>query len=197
MIAGPDAAQNAGKDVAAKAQVCAACHGDKGVPVDKTIPVIWGQQVGYFYLQLRDFKRGVRKNPLMAPIVETLSRDDMMALAEYFSKKKWPQLGQPRAPADVAKEAERTNGSIGCTGCHQGNFQGAGTQPRLAGQRRAADAGLPRRLARQQSRHDRPHEGGQQETDRGDGAVSGGAVISRLECAAVDSGFTPFARVPE
>jgi cytochrome c553 len=136
MIAGPDAAQNAGKDVAAKAQVCAACHGDKGVPVDKTIPVIWGQQVGYFYLQLRDFKRGVRKNPLMAPIVETLSRDDMMALAEYFSKKKWPQLGQPRAPADVAKEAERTNGSIGCTGCHQGNFQGAGTQPRLAGQRR-------------------------------------------------------------
>ncbi len=134
IFAGSAAAQN--KDVAAKAQVCAACHGDKGVPIDKTIPVIWGQQAGYLYLQLRDFKSGARKNPLMAPIVKTLSRDDMMALAEHFSKKSWPRLGQPRAPANVATEAERTNGSIGCTGCHQGNYQGAGTQPRLAGQRR-------------------------------------------------------------
>jgi cytochrome c553 len=57
-----------------------------------------------------------------------------MALAEYFSKKPWPRLGQPPAPATVVAEAERANTSIGCTGCHQGNYQGAGTQPRLAGQ---------------------------------------------------------------
>ncbi len=129
-------AQAAAQGVETKAQVCTACHGDHGVPVDKTIPVIWGQQPGYLYLQLRDFKSGARKNPLMAPIVKDLSRDDMMALAEYFSKKTWPSLGQPRAPANIVTEAERTNGSIGCTGCHQGNYQGAGTQPRLAGQRR-------------------------------------------------------------
>jgi cytochrome c553 len=132
----PARAQDAAKDVAAKAQVCTACHGAQGVPIDKTIPVIWGQQAGYLYLQLRDFKSGARKNPLMAPVAQSLSRDDMLALAEFFSKKPWPQLGQPAAPADVATEAERTNGSIGCTGCHQGNYQGAGTQPRLAGQRR-------------------------------------------------------------
>jgi cytochrome c553 len=133
VLAAPAPAQDA---VAAKAQVCTTCHGDAGVPIDKTIPAIWGQQPGYLYLQLRDFKSGARKNPLMAPIVANLSKDDMMALAEYFSKKPWPRLGQPRAPAAVATEAERTNGSIGCTGCHQGNYQGAGTQPRLAGQRR-------------------------------------------------------------
>jgi cytochrome c553 len=122
--------------VAAKAQVCATCHGEAGVPIDKTIPVIWGQQAGYSYLQLRDFKSGARKNPLMAPIVATLSKDDMLALAEYFAKKPWARLGQPPAPANVATEADRANTSIGCTGCHQGNYQGAGTQPRLAGQRR-------------------------------------------------------------
>ncbi len=133
---GSTRAQDAGKAVTAKAQVCTACHGAKGVPVDKTIPVIWGQQAGYLYLQLRDFKSGARKNPLMAPIAKSLQRDEMMALAEYFSKKPWPQLGQQPAPANVATEAERTNGSIGCTGCHQGQYQGAGTQPRLAGQRR-------------------------------------------------------------
>jgi cytochrome c553 len=136
LTAAPAAAQDAAKDIAAKAQVCTACHGAQGVPIDKTIPVIWGQQPGYLYLQLRDFKSGARKSPLMGPIAKGLSRDDMMALAEYFSKKPWTRLGQPQAPANVVTEAERTNGSIGCTGCHQGNFQGAGTQPRLAGQRR-------------------------------------------------------------
>ena len=58
----------------------------------------------------------------------------MMALAEYFSKKKWPSLGQPPAPADVAARAQRANGSVGCTGCHQASYHGEGTQPRLAGQ---------------------------------------------------------------
>lgn len=136
LATGPARAQDAAKNAAAKAQVCTACHGAKGVPIDNTIPVIWGQQAGYLYLQLRDFKSGARQNPLMAPIAKTLGRDDMMVLAEYFSKKPWPELDQPPAPAPVATEAQRTNGSIGCTGCHQGQFQGAGTQPRLAGQRR-------------------------------------------------------------
>jgi len=129
-------AQDAGKGVAEKAQLCVTCHGANGVPIDKTYPVIWGQQAGYFYLQLRDFKSGARKSPIMGPIAQTLQRDDMLALAEYFSKKPWPQLEQPRAPADISGVAEQANTSIGCTGCHQGNYQGAGTQPRLAGQRR-------------------------------------------------------------
>ena len=69
-----------------KAQVCAGCHGENGKPVDKTIPTIWGQQAGYLYIQLRDFKRGDRKNEIMQPIASTFERDDMLAIAEYFSK---------------------------------------------------------------------------------------------------------------
>ena len=117
-----------------KAAACASCHGEAGIPPDKTFPVIWGQHQGYLYLQLRDFKRGTRKSDAMAPFVEQMERDDMMALAEYFSKKPWPDLRQPPAPAKVATQAQRTNTSVGCTGCHQGQYQGEGTQPRLAGQ---------------------------------------------------------------
>jgi len=117
-----------------KAQMCGGCHGENGVPQEKTTPVIWGQHLGYLYLQLRDYKRGDRKDDQMTPVVELLERDDMMALAEYFSKKKWPGLGQPPAPADVAARAQRANGSVGCTGCHQASYLGEGTQPRLAGQ---------------------------------------------------------------
>ena len=119
-----------------KAQVCAGCHGADGKPIDKTIPVIWGQQAGYIYIQLRDFKRGDRKSDIMQPIASAFERDDMLAIAEYFSKKPWPDLGQPRAPKDVSSRAIQANASVGCTGCHLDHFQGDGTVPRLAGQGR-------------------------------------------------------------
>jgi cytochrome c553 len=119
-----------------KAVVCGGCHGENGVPQDRTMPVIWGQKEGYLYLQLRDYKSGDRKNDIMQSVVADFSRDDMFALAAYFAKKAWPDLQQPRAPADIAAIAARDNGSIGCTGCHQDGYRGDGTQPRLAGQTR-------------------------------------------------------------
>jgi cytochrome c553 len=117
-----------------KTALCAACHGDKGVPIDKDTPVIWGQTQGYLYFQLRDYKSGTRKDDRMSPVAQMLERPEMLALAEYFSKQPWPALGQPQAPADVAARAQRTNTAVACTGCHQGEYQGEGTQPRLAGQ---------------------------------------------------------------
>jgi cytochrome c553 len=119
-----------------KAVMCAGCHGESGVPQEKTTPVIWGQYQGYLYLQLRDYKRGDRKDDQMTPVVDLLERDDMLALAEYFSKKPWPRLEQPAAPPEVVARAQRANSSVGCTGCHQASYLGEGTQPRLAGQSR-------------------------------------------------------------
>ena len=37
---------------------CTACHGEDGRPISPEIPVISGQQEGYLYFQLRDFKSG-------------------------------------------------------------------------------------------------------------------------------------------
>jgi cytochrome c553 len=116
-----------------KVQICAGCHGEGGKPIDKTIPVLWGQQNGYIYIQLRDFKRGDRKSDIMQPIASPLERQDMLDIAQYFSNKPWPDLGQPRAPKDVSARAVTASSSIGCTGCHLDHFQGDGTVPRLAG----------------------------------------------------------------
>jgi cytochrome c553 len=116
-----------------KVQVCAGCHGTDGKPVDKTIPTIWGQQAGYLYIELRDFKRGDRKSDIMQPIASSLERQDMLDIAQHFSGKPWPDLGQPRAPKDVSERAVSANRSVGCTGCHLDHFQGDGTVPRLAG----------------------------------------------------------------
>src|SRR5262245_41246842 len=95
-----------------KAQLCAACHGENGIPQQKSMPVIWGQYQGYLYLQLRDFKSGARRNDIMSALTQSMERDDMMALALYFSQKPWPDLQQPQAPADVAKRAIAANVSV-------------------------------------------------------------------------------------
>jgi cytochrome c553 len=124
------------QDIAEKVEGCAGCHGQDGKPIDKTIPIIWGQRTGYLYIQLRDFKRGDRKNEIMQPIASSFEKDDMLAIAEYFSNKPWPDLGQPRSPKDVAERSPRADHSVGCTGCHLDQFQGTGTAPRLAGQSR-------------------------------------------------------------
>jgi cytochrome c553 len=124
------------QSIVEKVEVCAGCHGQDGKPIDKTIPVIWGQQSGYIYIQLRDFKRGDRKNEIMQPVASSFEKEDMLAIAEYFSNKPWPDLGQPRSPKEVAERALRGERSVGCTGCHLDRFQGTGTAPRLAGQSR-------------------------------------------------------------
>lgn len=119
------------------AQICTACHGAKGMPVDASIPVIWGQHEGYLYIQLRDFKRGARKNPQMSAIVAGMDRPQMLALAAWFAAQPWPDLQQKRAPRDVAHHAETVVGSAQCTQCHLGGFLGDSTNPRLAGQSHA------------------------------------------------------------
>jgi cytochrome c553 len=115
-------------------QVCAGCHGDKGVPVDKTTPIIWGQNRGYILNQLLDFKYGRRKNELMSPIADSLSKTDMEALATHFSQQKWPDLQQPAPSSADLSTARGVTESINCTACHQEHYQGDTIRPRLAGQ---------------------------------------------------------------
>jgi cytochrome c553 len=128
----PAAAQ--AQTVEQKAQICSACHGENGVPQVKEHPVIWGQQQGYLFIELRDFKTGARKNDLMSPIAQGLDFTDLMPLAQYFSQKVWPNLAEPAATGDVLAQAERVNASVVCTSCHQEGFKGDSVQPRLAGQ---------------------------------------------------------------
>jgi cytochrome c553 len=119
-----------------KAEVCAACHGANGVPQQKDIPVIWGQQLDYLFVALGDFRSGARKSDVMSPVAGGLDHADLAPLATYFSQKVWPDLQQPRASAEVATPAQRVSASAFCTSCHQEGFKGDSTQPRLSGQSR-------------------------------------------------------------
>jgi cytochrome c553 len=117
----------AADDIATKVQICAACHGENGVPTDpKTIPTIWGQQQSYLVKQLHDFRSGDRDSPIMSPIAKDLAQDDLRKIAAYFAAKNWP--GQPAAAASAPP-----SGLAQCQPCHQPNFEGGPPAPRLAG----------------------------------------------------------------
>ena len=117
-----------------KAAVCSGCHGEKGVPLDKTIPSIWGQHEGYIYIQMRDYKRGDRKNEIMQAVVAELEKPDMQALAAFFAAKPWTDLQQPRATPEQIGMAETTAASAQCPQCHLGGYLGDSGNPRVAGQ---------------------------------------------------------------
>jgi cytochrome c553 len=117
-----------------KAAVCGACHGEKGLPEDKAIPIIWGQNEGYLYLELRDFQKGARKDDQMTPIAQSLSKEDTLALAAYFGGKPWPKTGAPDASKADVTSAMTAIKSVVCASCHREEFQGDASIPRLAGQ---------------------------------------------------------------
>ena len=119
---------HAADEIEAKAQPCAACHGAKGVPVDpKTIPGIWGQEESYLMKQLRDFRNGERTSAVMAPLAKGLAEGDLRPLAAYFAAKPWPARRAAAKPPAPPKSIAQ------CQACHQPNFEGGMSAPRLAG----------------------------------------------------------------
>jgi len=94
----------AADDIEAKAQLCAACHGQNGVPLDpKTMPIIWGQQESYLVKQLHDYRSGDRDNPIMSPIAKGLAQEDLRKIAAYFAAKSWPAHNVAAASAAPPK----------------------------------------------------------------------------------------------
>ena len=72
----------------AKAAVCAACHGMNGISANALWPNLAGQKADYIVKQLKAFKAGTRKDPLMSPQAAQLSDQDMENLAAHFSSLK-------------------------------------------------------------------------------------------------------------
>lgn len=134
LAASPVRAQDGTEETAA---TCVACHGEDGQPISAEIPIIFGQQEGYLYFQLRDFKTGARKSEVMGPLVADFTKDQMKALAAYIAAKTWSRIAQSATPEQKAA-ALQANIAAGCTGCHLEGYVGASTAPRLAGQQLAS-----------------------------------------------------------
>lgn len=114
-------------------QTCATCHGERGASKLPENPILAGQEYYYLYLQLKDFKSGVRASQIMGPLVQALQPEQMKLLARFFSQQTWPSISHAaeRANVDIAR---RAIDSGECVSCHLGDFRGNSSVPRLAGQ---------------------------------------------------------------
>jgi cytochrome c553 len=66
-------------------EVCAACHNMDGISTIADYPKLAGQYPDYLAKALRDYKSGVRKNPIMAGMAAGLSQKDIDDVAAYFA----------------------------------------------------------------------------------------------------------------
>jgi cytochrome c553 len=90
-LAGPplkSAGVTAGTAPAKVTQLCVACHQKDGISPSGDYPSLSGQHADYLARTLEEYKRGDRKNPVMATFVTQLSAEDMGAIAEYYSEQK-------------------------------------------------------------------------------------------------------------
>ncbi|WP_350282860.1 cytochrome c [Nitrosomonas sp.] len=66
-------------------EICSSCHGLDGNSPAPIFPKIGGQPRTYIEKVLKDYKSGVRKDPVMAGMAATLSAEDIDNLAFYYS----------------------------------------------------------------------------------------------------------------
>jgi cytochrome c553 len=73
------------QSLAAKATACFACHGETGRSPNSIWPNLAGQKAEYLEKQLLSFKKGTRKDPMMNPVAENLSDQQIQEIAQYYS----------------------------------------------------------------------------------------------------------------
>jgi cytochrome c553 len=120
-----------------KVAVCKACHLIGTLQSTSVIPNIWGQNEGYLYLQLRDFKSGARNSPedaAMRGFAATMSDADMLEIAKYASTQPWPKVEPISADTALLKKGAYTTALLPCGGCHFNNWKGFSANPRIGGQ---------------------------------------------------------------
>src|SRR5690242_15762718 len=134
LVATPASAADAAPAAPPKAATCEACHGPNGNSTQPQFPVLAGQTSRYLYLQLRDFQEKRRNDPVMSPMAEGLTRDEMRALSDWFAAQKPAPTGFT-SDAQKAKLGKAKSDETLCTMCHLGGFSGQNEIPKVAGQR--------------------------------------------------------------
>src|SRR5277367_1902312 len=116
---------------ATKAVICQACHGANGNSTNPEWPSLAGIGADYIADQLKNFKEGKRVNPVMMPMVASLTPDDMLDLGLYFDSLQ--NLGLEADPSywqageKLYRGGDKARGIPACMACH--GPTGRGNEP--------------------------------------------------------------------
>lgn len=107
---------------------CFACHGSNGNSVNPEWPSLAGQNAAYLREQLAMFKSKHRNNPIMEPIIATVTEQEFADVAEFFSRQTPAGLeADPsywKAGEALYKSGDPARNIPACTACHGPSGQG-------------------------------------------------------------------------
>ena len=114
---------------------CLACHGEKGQSETENTPSIGAQQAPYTLIQLFMFRQKLRIFEPMNEVAKDLTDDDLRTFSDFIAK-----LPKPALPADAGDPARMRRGRAAaqqhrCDTCHNPDFSGKDSVPRIANQR--------------------------------------------------------------
>lgn len=115
-------------------QTCFACHGAAGVSTTPLTPSLAGQPSSYVIAQLALFSSGKRTSEAMAPMAKTVAAQDARSLAEAIENLAPPSAIPETNPARYER-GKAVAAREHCDTCHQPDYSGIETAPRLAHQR--------------------------------------------------------------
>ena len=110
---------------------CTACHGENGNSINSNWPNLAGQKKTYLEIQLKEFRDGTRKDPLMSEFAKKLSDEKISDIAIYYSKQK----ALIRNISEVNQQGKNVRAH--CISCHGVRGFTVNQQwPNLAGQQK-------------------------------------------------------------
>ncbi len=124
-------------DMAERVKPCEACHGSQGrAGPDGYYPRLAGKPAGYLYNQMENFSQGRRRYHLMRRMMEPLSPQYQLEMAEHFASLQipyLPSLAASSSPANspsmlrgrqLAIEGDAAGKIPACNSCHGKQLMG-------------------------------------------------------------------------
>ncbi len=121
-------------EAAAKAAVCAGCHGPEGRSAVPDNPILAAQHEGYLMSSLQTYISGERDHGIMKTLAGNLSSEEMAEISAYYAAQT-PYQSEATAPGDATSGKAKT---AVCAGCHGAEGRSENPMfPNLAGQHAA------------------------------------------------------------
>jgi len=115
-------------------ETCLSCHGAGGNSLTPLVPSLAGQPVLFLTNQLVYIREGVRQIPAMAGLLDKMSDDELVRLAETLAampaRKSDENIG-----TDLVAQGKQLAERARCGSCHLPTLRGQDHMPRLAAQR--------------------------------------------------------------
>lgn len=126
---------NAAAPAQTKPEPCETCHGAGGNSVIPGTPSISGQPQVFLETQLILFREGLRRSPVMEPLVRGMKDPQIIALAKHFAAQPAKKMAASPMDHGLAQDGRGLAKKLHCGSCHVPDFSGQKQVPRLAGQR--------------------------------------------------------------